>query len=451
LQNLSGNPAQDYIADGVTDALITSLAQIRSLRVISRTSVLRYRGTTKPLREIAGELGVDAILEGTVQPSGNQLRITTQLIRADSDTHLWARSYQRDLGDILRLEGEVASEVAHEVKAEIGAAGEHFQGIGRILPAAQDEYFLALHFQDERDDSHLVQAIRHYESAIELQPDFALAYAGLSRAWVQRGVLGDIGFRSAEAPARKAVLRALELDPKLGEAHESLAHILMFYDLAWATAEEEFRRAIEIAPSDVFAHVYYATLLETLGRFDEGIEEGKRSVALDPVSTTVNSEYGRVLYRARRYDDAIRQLQRTLELEPGSQGVRARLADVLNRIGKYHEALTLDTPPKFPSNPSTLLLAKLARDHALIGETAEARKLVKQAELRSQEKGYMSIALAHLALGDRDQAMIWLAKAFDERQYVSLIACDPQWDAVRGDPRFRTLLRRLGLPDSARK
>jgi tetratricopeptide (TPR) repeat protein len=225
----------------------------------------------------------------------------------------------------------------------------------------------------------------------------------------------------------------------------------MFYDLAWATAEEEFRRAIEIAPSNVFAHVYYATLLETLGRFDEGIEEGKRSVALDPVSTTVNSEYGRVLYRARRYDDAIRQLQRTLELEPGSQGVRARLADALNRIGKYHEALTLDTPPKFPANPSTLLLAKLARDHALIGETAEARKLVKQAELRSQEKGYMSIALAHLALGDRDQSMIWLAKAFDERQYVSLIACDPQWDAVRDDPRFRTLLKRLGLPDPARK
>ena len=432
LENLSRDPAQDYFADGVTDALITSLAQIRALKVISRTSIMRYKGTTKSLQEIARELGADAVLEGTVQRDGTRVRISAQLIQAATDTHLWARSYDRDLTDILRLEGELAGVVAGEIQIQVEPeTRRHLHGAPQVSPAAQDEYLLGLHFQDLRDEEHLKQAIRHFQAAVQLAPDFASAYAELGHAWVQRGVLGAAGFRASEAPARSATIRAIELDPQLAEAHAALAHVLMFYDLAWATSEQEFRRAIELDPSNVDAHVYYATLLEVLGRNSEAIGEGKRALELDPVSVTVNSEYGRVLFRARKYDEAIRQYQRTLELDPEDRVTQWRLVDAYIESGRIQEALKLQPRP-----------TQIARAYALLGRRDEARTVLTTAT----EPGRLDIALAYFALGDRDRGFVELTRAFDDRRYVNLVACDPRWDIVRDDPRFGALINRLGLP-----
>jgi TolB-like protein/DNA-binding winged helix-turn-helix (wHTH) protein/Flp pilus assembly protein TadD len=442
LENLSRDPAQDYFADGITDALITSLAQIRGLKVISRTSIMRYKGTTKPLPEIARELGVDAILEGSVQRAGNNVRITAQLIRAVSDTHLWAQSYERDLSDILRLEGELASVIAREVQVQVGTdTSKHFGRAPRIAAAAQDEYLLARHQQDKRDETHLRQAIQHFEAAIRMEPSFASAYAGLANAWVQRGILGAFGFRESEVPARNAAIKAIELDPNLAEAHEALAHTLMFYDMAWVTAEREFRAAIELEPSNVYAHVYYATLLEILGRFQEAIAEGQRSLALDPVSTTVNSEYGRVLFRARRYDESIRQFQRTIELDPQDFNVRSRLVEVYIQTGRFEEALRVDID-------APLLKA---RAYARTGRGADARKILsKMAGPNADPKKMRDIALTYFDLGDRDRGFEWLTRAVDDRQYMSLLGCDPRFDSVSDDPRFHALLGRLRLPDAFR-
>ena len=434
LQSLSPNADQDYFVDGMTDAVITGLAQIRGLKVISRASVMRYKGTRKSVPEIARELGVDSVLEGSVQRDGNKVRISARLVRAATDSHIWAQSYDRDVSDILRLEGELATEIAREIQVQIEAdTSRHFKGAPRINSAAQDEYLLARTLQDKRDEAHLKQAIQHYEAAIGLEPEFALAFAGMANAWVQRGVLGGIDFRSAEAPARQAAIRALELDPNLAEAHEALAHVLLFYDMAWTTSEQEYRRAIRLQPSNVFAHVYYATLLETLQRYPEAIREGQRSLELDPMSVTVTSEYGRVLYRARKYDAAIRQYQRTLELDPQNMNAQARLVDAYIMAGRYQDAWKVPPP-----NPQ-----QKARLYALTGRPEEARRLL---DPDPPPKRRLPSASAYFTLGERDRGFQLMTKAFDDRQYVSLIVCDPQWDIVRDDPRFQALVRRLGLP-----
>jgi TolB-like protein/DNA-binding winged helix-turn-helix (wHTH) protein/cytochrome c-type biogenesis protein CcmH/NrfG len=437
LQNLSGNSEQDYFADGITEALITSLAQIRALKVISRTSTMRYKGTVKPVPEIARELGVDAIIEGSVQREGNRVRLSAQLIQARTDRHVWARSYERDLSSILGLEGELATLIAGEVKVQVEPdARKRLNRSPPISSAAQEEYLLARHQQDVRDESHLKQAIQHYDAAIQLEPEFAAAFAGLAGAWVQRGILGTAGFRESQEPARKAAIRALELDSQLAEAHEALAYILMFYDIAWGTAEQEFRRAIELNSSDVDAHVYYATLLEILGRFEEAVAEGRRAVELDPVSVTVTSEYGRVLFRARRYEKAIPQFQRALELDPHDGVTHYRLADAYIQTGQFDEALKL-----FPTTR-----AQAARAYALMGRTGDARSILAT---REAEQGGVDFALAYFALGDRDRGFELLTRVFDDRLYASLIVCDPRWDEVRGDSRFQALVHRLGLPKTA--
>lgn len=293
---------------------------------------------------------------------------------------------------------------------------------------------MARHHQENRSDPHLELAIRHFEAVVRLEPNFAPAYASLSHVWLQRGVLGRSGFRESEAPARKAALRALALDPDLAEAHEALAQILMFYDLDWTASEREYRRAIELDPNNVYAHVYYATLLEVLQRFPEAIEEGQRSLALDPVSTTVNSEYGRVLFRARRYGEAIRQYLRTLELDPKDNTTRHRLAEAYLQTGRFAEALNLDIP------------ALRIRTYASAGRRAEARQILSSM-LDTHPRKHIEIALDYFALGERDRGLDRLANAFDERQYVNLVVCDPQFDAVRDDPRFRALVARLGLQE----
>ena len=335
LENLSGDPAQEYFADGMTEALISNLARIRALKVISRTSVMRYKGSHKSLPEIARELNVDAVIEGTVQRSGGRVRVTAQLIHAATDAHLWARDYERDLTDVLKLQSEVARAVADEIRIQVTAEERARLASARsVNPQAHEAYLLGRYHFSKGNEQGWKQAIEYFERAIQLAPDYAAAYAGLSDAWRQRGVFGAADFKEVESPARAAALKAIELDEQLAEAHISLANIKYLYDWDWAGAEQEFRRALELDPGSLDAHIDYGHLLMHLGRHDEAIREGQIAVQLDPLSSGTQSSLGRFLYRARRYEEALPHLQRAVELEPRSVVANSRLGDVYAQTGQ---------------------------------------------------------------------------------------------------------------------
>ncbi|HSE97310.1 MAG TPA: winged helix-turn-helix domain-containing protein, partial [Blastocatellia bacterium] len=285
LENLSGDPAQEYFADGMTEAIINNLARIRALKVISRASVMRYKGSQKPLPEIARELNVDAVITGSVQRSGERLRVTAQLIHAGTDTHLWARDYERDLTDVLKLQGEVARTVADEVRIQVTAEERERLASARSAdPQAIEAYLLGRHHFNKGNEEGWKKAIEYFERATQIAPDYAAAYAGLSNAWQQRGGFGAAGFKEVEPPARVAALKAVELDEQLAEAHISLANIKFLYEWDWTGAEQKLRRALELDPGSLLAHTYYGHLLMFLGRHDEAIREGQIAVQLDPVS-----------------------------------------------------------------------------------------------------------------------------------------------------------------------
>jgi eukaryotic-like serine/threonine-protein kinase len=335
LENLSGDPAQEFFADGMTEALISNLAQIRALKVISRTSVMRYKGSGKLLREIARELNVDAVLEGSVQRAGGRVRITAQLIQAASDTHLWARDYDRDPSDILRLQSEVASAVAEEIRIQVTAEERVRLASARsVNPQAHEAYLLGRYHLSKKNEDDLRQAIEHFERAIQLAPDYAAAYAGLSEAWQERGVWGTRTFIEVEPPARAAALKAIQWDEQLAEGHMMLAQLNYIYDWDWAGAEQQFKRALELDPGSLYVHRPYAVFLMAVGRHAEAISEMQRAAQLDPVSSEIQSNFGRILYRARKYDEAIPHFKRALELEPRSYSAYVRLGDVYGETGQ---------------------------------------------------------------------------------------------------------------------
>jgi TolB-like protein len=328
LENLSGDPAQDYLAEGVTEALIGQFAQIRALRVVSRTSSMAVRGRQTPLPEIAKVLGVDAIVQGSVQRSGDRVRIDVRLIDGRTDAHLWARDYEQEVTDILKLQSEVARAVGEEIRVQITAEERARIASARTVhPAAHQEYLIGRYHLWRDNDEHLRRAIAHFARAIELDPQFAAAYASLAHAWWKRGLWGDTGLVATEAPARAAAQRALELDNALPEAYVVHADLVRLYDRDLVRAEELVARALALQPHNVDAHYTYALVLMTIGRFDEAIGHMETAERLDPLSPAIQSDFGRVLYRARRYDDAIQHFTRALELEPAMGWlVHSRLA-----------------------------------------------------------------------------------------------------------------------------
>jgi TolB-like protein/cytochrome c-type biogenesis protein CcmH/NrfG len=340
LENLSGDSSQEYFSDGTTEALISSLAQIRALKVISRTSAMRYKRTTKPLPEIARELGVDAIVEGTVQRSGTRVRISAHLIRAATDESLWARDYDEDASDALKLEANVAQDIAQGIRVEVTSQeSQRLRADRHISAAAQDAYFQGRYHGWKLDEEDLKEAIGYYEQAVRIEPDFAEAYAGLSHAWHERGVWGAISFRDSEAPVKSAARRALDLDPNLADAHTALGDALYMYDLNWTGADEELRRGVDLDPNNLEAHTYYGNFLMAAGRFPEAIREAERAVSIDPVSSTVQSNYARILFRARKYQDAEIHYKKAIELDSQDFAAYTRLAEVFEQTGRLEEAL----------------------------------------------------------------------------------------------------------------
>jgi len=446
LKNLSGDPSQEYIAEGATEELIANLGQIHAFeKVISRTTMARYAGTAKSMSEIARELGVDAIVEGSIQRGGGRTRVLVQLISA-TDAQLWSQAYDHEGADLLSIEADVARAIAQEIRARITPQErEHLARAGNIDPAAQEAYLLGAYHVVRPTDPDLRQAIKYFEKAIRLQPDYAPAYAGLSAAWLDMGSFGSVDFHSTDQPARQAVLKALDLDPNLAAARCQLGNLFMTYDWDWSRAERELQRAVALDPNSLMARVTLGDLLTALGRFPEALEQKRRAVAVDPLSAMAQSSYGRTLYRARRYEEAIPHLQRAIELEPQVDLHPDRLADVYEQMGRIEDALPIRQ--KNAEGSSSYTLASLSRIYARLGRRQEAQAALAKA-VRAEPPNELSLALAYFAMGDKERCFEWLNKGVDDRQNVIFWKVDPKLDPVRSDPRFQALIARLKMPET---
>ncbi|HJZ80447.1 MAG TPA: protein kinase [Pyrinomonadaceae bacterium] len=437
LENLSGDPAQEYFADGMTESLISSLAQIRALKVISRTSVMRYKGSRQSLPDIARELNVDGIIEGSVQRAGGRVRVTTQLIHAGTDTHLWAREFERDLTDVLRLQGDVAREVAEEIRIQVTAEERaRLTSARSVNPQAHEAYLLGRYHYSKGNETGWAAAAGYFEQAVQIAPDYAAAYAGLSDVWLQRGIFGTKDFKEAESNSRTAAWKALELDGELAEAHTSVGHIKFNYDWDWAGAEVEFKRALDLDPGGVREHISYGHFLMAMGRHDEAIREGRIAVQLDPLSSESYSALGRFLYRARRFEEALPYLQRAVELEPKSIAAQARLGQVYEQLGRYDEAIAIFGDKRGVG---------IAHLYALMGKKREARRMISG--IRAQAPITLGLASVYVALGDKDQAFRILEKAVEERNDLLVYMKEsPPLDGLHSDLRWAALLRRMNFP-----
>jgi TolB-like protein/Flp pilus assembly protein TadD len=450
LENLSRDPDQEYFADGMTEALINDLSKIGALRVISRTSAMHFKGMRKTLPEIARELNVDGVVEGSIQRSGQRVRITAQLIEARTDTHLWGESYERDLRDVLALQEEVARDIASSVKTkltpqELASLNSNRQ----VNPEAHEAYLKGRYFWNKRTEEGLKQGLKYFQKAIDLDPNYALGYAGLADSYVILGENGYLAPRETHPKAKAAVMKALEIDDSLAEAHTSLAEIMEIHDFDWQGAEREFKRAIELNPGYATAHQWYAFQLSRWGRLEESIAESKRALELDPLSLIINLNLGRMLYHARRYDQALQQLRKTLEIDPNFSWTHFQLGLIYEQKGMYEEAIAEQQKSVSSSEVNSIRLGALGRAYAVAGKRNEALKVVEQLKALSKQR-YVeptSIAQVQIALGDKDEAFKWLEKAYQERSIgVPALKTDARFDKIRSDPRFQDLMRRMGLP-----
>lgn len=462
LTNLSGDQGQDYFADGMTEALIGDLARVRELRVISRTSVMRYKGQQKPIPEIAAELGVEKILEGSVLRGGNRVRVSVQLIDAVSDEHLWADRYDRSMEDVLELQTDVAQAVVREIRAALlkqpaqpegktglssGATVHGGGALRRMDPQAYDAYLRGRHQLNRRSDESLTKAVDLFQSAIDLEPDYAPAHLGLGEA---RALLGfhEMGppsetFARARGPAR----RALELDSDLGEAHSLLGYIETHYDWDWRKAESDFVRAVELGPNNAVIRLWYMNLLLLTSRFDEATEQARVSLELDPLSLVHNMVEGWLRFFQSDFENAFRLMERTLELEPGFYQAHQWRGWALALLGRRDAAVEhlLRAAESVHFEPTALHVRSLG--HAFAGDPTRSREVLEDLKaLRSKRYvAAFSIALNHVALDDVDEALEWLETAAEERSHwIGFINVDPRLEPLHGNPRFEALRKLPG-------
>jgi TolB-like protein/DNA-binding winged helix-turn-helix (wHTH) protein/Flp pilus assembly protein TadD len=450
LENLSADASQNYFADGMTDELITDLAQISALRVISRTSVMVYKGARKPLPQIARELKVDAVVEGTVLRSGDQVRITAQLIEASTDRHLWSQSYKGELRDSLALQNTVARAIAEQIRINLTPREQAaLRNVKVVNPQAYESFLKGRYFWNKRTADGLEVALAYFNQAIEEDPKYAEAYSGLADTYA---LLGDWQYavmtpKEAFPKAKAAAIKALELDNALGEAHNSLAFVLDGFDWDFDSAGDEFRRAIELNPGYATAHHWYAWHLSLLGRYDEAIPEMRKALNLDPLSLIINADLAELLVLAHSYDESIQQSRKTIEMDPNFALAHNQLAQAYLQEHLYDEAVAELQKAVQLSGGSPTCIANLARAYVVSGKRSEALELLSELKKLSTP-GYSNaseIAMVYASLGEKDQAMNWLEKGYEER-FNPGVLLRSGFDPLRSDSRFQTLVRRIGLP-----
>jgi TolB-like protein/DNA-binding winged helix-turn-helix (wHTH) protein len=451
LQNLSGDPAQEYFSDGMTDALITDLAQSGSLKVISRTSTIQYKKTTKPLPQIARELGVDAVVEGSVTRDGDRVRITAQLVDAPNDRHLWARSYERQLSGVLILQDEIARDISEEIRVKLG---ETQPPRLEVDPVAYNEYLLGRYFWNKRNEAANDAAITHFENALKRDPRYARAYAGLADAHLLAPALSEgRPTKGSYLKARAAAQRALELESSLAEPHATLGRIYWTVDWDFAGSEREFQLALRLDPNYATAHQWRAQIMIQRGRIADAQAEAQRALELDPLSLIVNNTMAEVLVGARHYDQAIAQYRKTLTMDPAFLPARVDLIDVYRAMGKHDLALRefRAVCDQFHIYIFCADVRKAEQVFAAGGAKGIAR-LVIQENLRAAARGKpvdaWEAATCYVELGDFDRAFVWLNKAIEQHDSQALdIKASPLLDPLRKDPRFPVLVNKVGLPD----
>ncbi|MGH8092439.1 MAG: tetratricopeptide repeat protein [Chthoniobacterales bacterium] len=452
--NLSRDPDNAYFSEGIQDEILTRLAKIADLKVISRTSTERFKSSPGDLREIAQQLGVANILEGSVQKEAGQVRVNVQLIKAESDVHLWADTYDRKLTDIFAVESEIAKTVAETLQAKLTGSAEHeLASRPTDNTDAHELYLKGRYFWNKRTAQNLRKSLDYFQQAIDLDPHYALAYSGLADAHAILPIY-DATPPSSDIPeALAAARKAVELDESLAEAHTSLANALVM-NVQLPQSEPEFRRAIELNPNYATAHQWFGECLFGEGRFPEALAELEHAHELDPLSLIINASYGLALAGVGRTDDAISQLRKTLELEPNLQPAHSMLGQIFERQGRLSEAIAeYRTVEKLSPTPSSS--AMLAHALAKAGQTAEARKILADLTDLSHRRyvGPYELAVVHLALGDKEEGLRLIEKSFDERDILLQgmyggIKTDKRLDPLRGDPRFQKLEERFMKGDA---
>jgi TolB-like protein/Tfp pilus assembly protein PilF len=450
LENLSKDTEQEYFADGMTDQLITNLAQISALKVVSRTSAMRYKGTKKSLPEIARELHVDAVVEGAVMWMGGRVRISAQLIEAPTDHHLWAASYDRDLRDVLSMQEEVTRAIASEIRVNLSAQEQaRLANTRPIDPEAYRLYLKGRYYWYKVTPEAMQKAIEYFQQALEKDPAYALAYAGLADTYNTLAFFTVFPPREVVPKAKAAAVKALEIDANLAEAHVSLGWAGFTYDLDWPAAGKHLERAVVLNPAYPVAHSFYSLYLGALGRSEEGLTEAKRALDLDPVSPAILHYVVVQLYLARRFDEAIEQCRKTLELDPSFTPARGVLGHVYAAKGMYREALAEYEKYATLSGGSPGSTAFVGYAHARLGQRSQAFRVLDQLGAASKQRYVpaLSFATVYVGLGEKEQAFLWLEKAYDERtNSLAYLKVQSTWDPLRPDPRFADLVRRIGLP-----
>ena len=451
LENLSVTPDQEFLADGMTDELIASLAKVKHLRVVPRTSSMAYKNTHKSLSEIARELNVDAVVEGTVMRSGNRIRITTELVQIASDRALWAETYESSVDDVLSLQQRVAGAIVSNIQVELTPQErQSLKAYQPLSPEAYEDYLRGRYYWNKRSEEGLTKAIDYFERATKEDPNYALAYAGLADCYgiIGAAIVGTVPASTVAPKAEAAAKRALELDPTLAEAQTSLATVMLNYKWDWPGAESGFKKAIQLDPSYATAYQRYSLYLIAMGRTDESIREIQQALKLDPLSVSMNFSEGWRLYMARDFDGAMKQLKAAIEMDPSFALAHMVLGQDYAQKGQYAlAAAELETAVRL-SNNSAPAVAALARVDALAGRQASARTRLEQLKTESA-KQYVSpfyLAEVYCGLGDANRAMDELERAYQDRSNsIIFLRVDPQFDVLRSNPRFQLLLQRLQL------
>jgi TolB-like protein/DNA-binding winged helix-turn-helix (wHTH) protein/Flp pilus assembly protein TadD len=455
LESLSNDASQDYFADGMTDELISDLGQISALRVISRTSAMVYKHVRKPLPQIARELNVDAVVEGTVLRSGDRVRITAQLIEASTDKHLWSQSYEGELRDTLTLQNSVAKAIADQIRINLNPQEQAaLKKVTMVDPEAYESYLKGRYFWNKRTADGLSKAIDYFKAAIDKDPNYAQAYAGLADSYALAGdwKYSLLAPKEAYPKAEAAATKAIELDDTLGEAHISLAFCLDNFDWDWESAGREFTRGIELSPSYATGYDWYGWHLAMLGRNGEAVAEVEKSESLDPLSLIINADLAEELLVAHRFEDSIKQSRKAMILDPFFAPAHYVLGQALTQKHDFSEGIAELRKAIALSPDSSAFTANLAYAYAVSGMKEQAVQRLNDLKSRSNQafSNAPEIALVYIGLGEKDQAMVWLEKAYAER-FSPWVLMRPCFDPLRSDPGFEDLVDRIGLPSLRRR
>jgi TolB-like protein/DNA-binding winged helix-turn-helix (wHTH) protein/Tfp pilus assembly protein PilF len=449
-ENLSGDPSQEYFSDGMTEELITNLGKLTTRRVISRTSVMRYKGNRKPLPDIARELNVDAIVEGTVQRSGNHVRVTANLLYAPTDRHLWAETYDSELEDVLIVQGRVAHSIANEIGIKLMSQEQRRLAATRpVNPEAYQAYLKGKYYAAKWNADGIKKGEASFRQAIDLDPTYAPAYEGLAEV---HGLAAGLGLRPSTESfslVKAAASKALELDEGLAEAHSELGMVKLQFDWDWSGAEQELRHAIALNPNSSSAHFIYGVFLTALGRSDEAVKETRNALELDPLTTSSNLQLGWVLYYARRHDESIAQLKETLELTPDFAPANMELGWNYGQKRMYREAVAECQRAVSLAPEDQIVLASCGDVYGLAGRRQDALALLDRLKKISGQ-GYVdpyNLAWLYDGLGDNNHTIEWLERAYRERSASLYGLRIETWSGpLRTDPRFQDLLRRMKFP-----